>query len=116
MTTTTIIKTVFFAASRETVWSFLTDKDKLGEWYHPAEADLAAGEPYALYKVDADGARARLIWGRVLEMQPFDRLLLIIWRITFGKEVLPLVRCLNCWLCLMTSLMMLTIVLKRVIL
>ncbi|MGI9425814.1 MAG: SRPBCC family protein [Hyphomicrobiaceae bacterium] len=84
MTTTTIIKTVFFDASRETVWSFLTDKDKLGAWYHPAEADLAEGEPYELYKVDDDGARARLIWGRVLKMQPFDKLVTTFCIAPFG--------------------------------
>jgi len=29
MSDSTIVKTVFFTAPRETVWSFLTDKDKL---------------------------------------------------------------------------------------
>jgi len=42
MNTTTITKSIFFNAPRETVWAFLTDKDKLGEWYHPAEADFVA--------------------------------------------------------------------------
>jgi len=37
---TTIIKSMFFSLPREIVWSYLTDKDKLGTWYHPAEADL----------------------------------------------------------------------------
>lgn len=71
---TTILKTVFFEASPETVWAFLTDKDKLGAWYHPAEADLAEGEDYHLYRIVDDGARVRQVWGRVIEMAAPDRL------------------------------------------
>ena len=72
MNSGTIIKTVFFNAPRETVWSFLTDKDKLGEWYHPAEQDLAEGEDYALSRVDENDRKIRQIWGEVLEMDfPF---------------------------------------------
>lgn len=67
---TTISKTVFFNASRETVWSFLTDKDRLGEWYHPAENNLEAGKDYALYKLADDGAKVRQIRGRVIELDP----------------------------------------------
>jgi len=68
MKTTTIMKTVFFNASRETIWSYLTDKDKIGEWYHPAESDLTEGEDYVLFAVTDDGERKRQIWGRVVEM------------------------------------------------
>lgn len=66
--TTTITKTVFFNASRDTVWSFLTNKDKLAKWFHPASADLAAGEEYALIRTTDDGETVPVIWGRVLEM------------------------------------------------
>ena len=68
MTASTIIKTVFFNAPRETVWSFLTDKDKLGEWYHPAEENLAEGEEYSLYRVDQNDRKIRQIWGHVIKM------------------------------------------------
>jgi len=68
MKTTTIMKTVFINASRETIWSYLTDKDKIGEWYHPAESDLTEGEDYVLFAVTDDGERKRQIWGRVVEM------------------------------------------------
>ncbi len=71
---TTIFKTVFFNAPRETVWSFLTDKDRLGEWYHPAEADLVQGEDYALVRKTDDGASVRQVWGRVLAMDPPNKL------------------------------------------
>ncbi len=74
MTDDRLTKTVFFPAPAETVWAFLTDKDKLGIWYHPAEAHLAAGEDYQLYRVGDDGAHIRQIWGRVLEMDAPNRL------------------------------------------
>lgn len=66
--TTAITKTAFFNAPRETVWSFLTDKDKLGHWYHPAEADLAQGQAYSLFRTADDSGHVRQIWGRVIEM------------------------------------------------
>lgn len=44
MSTTTIQKSLFLKASRETVWAYLTEKDKLGEWFHPADRDLAEGQ------------------------------------------------------------------------
>jgi uncharacterized protein YndB with AHSA1/START domain len=39
---TSIEKTIFIDAEPGIVWEFLTDKDKLGTWYHPAEQNLAA--------------------------------------------------------------------------
>lgn len=72
--TTTITKTAFFNTSRDTVWSFLTNKDKLAKWFHPAKADLAFGEEYALIRRTDDGATVPLIWGRVLEMDEPERL------------------------------------------
>lgn len=74
MSSTTIMKTVFFNASRETVWSYLTDKDKLGEWYHPAEADLSEGEAYSLYQINENDQKEALITGRVLEMNAPSKL------------------------------------------
>lgn len=74
MSTTTITKTVFFNASRDTVWAFLTDKDKLGEWYHPAEKSFVEGEDYSLLQLNDDGARVPLITGRVLEMDAPSKL------------------------------------------
>lgn len=64
--TDTITKTTFFKAPPAVVWSFLTDKGKLGTWFHPARANLVAGQPYELLQQDADGAQSVLIHGRVL--------------------------------------------------
>jgi uncharacterized protein YndB with AHSA1/START domain len=68
MTHTTINKSVFFKASRETVWQFLTEKDKLALWFHPAENDLTENQDYALIKKEADGSITKQCWGTVLKM------------------------------------------------
>ena len=74
MTDATLTKSVIFAAPRETVWAFLTDKDKLAQWFHPAEADLAENQDYALVKREDDGSTTKMCWGNVLEMKKPDRL------------------------------------------
>ncbi len=74
MTDVTITKSVFFAASRETVWGFLTQKEKLALWFFDAEADLVEGEEYALIKAQDDGSVSKMCWGKVLEMDGPARL------------------------------------------
>ena len=69
MSETTLTKTVILNADRETVWSFLTDKDKLGTWFHPAETNLAEGENYALTGTSDAGETVKVCWGNVLEMR-----------------------------------------------
>ena len=68
MSTTTINKSIFLNAPRETVWAYLTEKDKLGVWFHPADADLAEGKPYALLKDPTDSG-SKVCWGEVLSAQ-----------------------------------------------
>ncbi len=79
MTDDTLTKTAFFAASLDTVWSFLTEKDKLGLWFHPAEADLEDGKPYALIKTLDDGSTENICWGTVLHMAKPS---LLVWSFT----------------------------------
>lgn len=68
MSNDTLNKSIFLPASRETVWSFLTEKDKLKLWFHPAETDLADKQDYALIATDEDGTVNKICWGTVLEM------------------------------------------------
>ena len=72
MSNTTINKSCFFAASRETVWAYLTEKDKLAQWFHPATADLAAGEDYSLVSKDTG---EKICWGNVLDMDKPSKLI-----------------------------------------
>ncbi len=74
MSETNITKSVILAASREDVWEFLTDKDKLAEWFLNTETDLAVGKDYALFKENQDGLAETMVWGSVLEMIPPEKL------------------------------------------
>lgn len=72
MTATTLTKTIILDAPKDVVWAFLTEKDKLARWFHPAEEDLKVGGDYTL--LDQHGGMTRICWGTVLEMKPFDKL------------------------------------------
>ncbi|MBT4017496.1 MAG: SRPBCC domain-containing protein [Alphaproteobacteria bacterium] len=74
MTNTVISKSIIIKADCATVWSFLTDKDKLALWFYRAEANLADGEDYMLVGTAADGSSEQKCWGTVQEMVPTSRL------------------------------------------
>lgn len=80
MSNTTINKSCFFAAPRETVWAFLTEKDKLAQWFHPSTADLVEGEDYQLVKQGGNPAEP-VLWGTVLKM---DKPSTLVYTFTFG--------------------------------
>ena len=67
MSVTTIKKSIFIQASRETVWSFLAEADKLAQWFHAADANLEEGKPYALLG-DAADPESKMCWGEVLTL------------------------------------------------
>lgn len=70
----TIAKSIFLAAPRATVWQFLTQKEKLALWFHPAKSDLALNEDYALISTGDDGVESQICWGKVLELDEPTRL------------------------------------------
>lgn len=74
MSNSMIIKTIFLKADAETVWRFLTDKDKLGEWFISADSDLAAGSDYVLSDKAEDGSKVRKCWGSIVEWKPPEKL------------------------------------------
>ncbi len=74
MSDTTITKTIFLNADAETVWAFLTDKDKLAEWFHPADSDLEQGSAYALMGQTDDGISVKKCWGSVVESKRPEKL------------------------------------------
>jgi len=76
MSTGTLIKTIIIDASQETVWSFLTEKNKLAIWFHLADKDFVEGEDYALLR-DPDGGAGddnKICSGQVIRMSPPDEL------------------------------------------
>lgn len=72
--TTSIVKTAFFAVNKETVWAFLTDKDKLGEWFYQGDESLSEGASFTLYGKDDDGNKKKMVWGEVKKWNPFSEL------------------------------------------
>lgn len=78
MTDTTIRKQIFLPAPKAVVWDYLTKAERLNDWFHPAEADLAEGQDYLLTS-GKDGER--MCWGKVVEMRPHDYLR---WEFTVG--------------------------------
>jgi uncharacterized protein YndB with AHSA1/START domain len=74
MTDTTISKSIFLSAPREAVWSYLTEKEKLGLWFYAAENDLVEKQPYTLISKSEDGTTSKMCWGDVLEMKKPARL------------------------------------------
>jgi len=64
MSVTTIKKSIFIKASRETVWSFLTKSEKLAQWFHPSDKDLQPEDSYALLNTAGD-IESKILWGEV---------------------------------------------------
>lgn len=74
MSNTNITKSIIINAPREIVWAFLVEKDKLDQWFHPAQADLQLGADYALMETKPGGEPSKVCWGEVLEMDRPNRL------------------------------------------
>ncbi|MEM1399006.1 MAG: SRPBCC domain-containing protein [Pseudomonadota bacterium] len=66
----TLIKTVMLDAPRQTVWSFLTDANKLGTWFHESDVDLVPGSAFQLMHRPESGKTGRVCWGEVVTMDP----------------------------------------------
>lgn len=81
MTKNTLTKSIYLDTSREHVWAFLTESDKLALWFHPTDVDLTVNEDYALLKQQSDGSMSKVCWGTVLEADKPSRL---VYSFTFG--------------------------------
>ena len=66
----TLVKTLFLKATPEKVWAYLTEHDKLAEWFHRADVTLSEGTDYALLNEDG----SKLCWGVVSEAKTHTRL------------------------------------------
>ncbi|MDJ0629437.1 MAG: SRPBCC domain-containing protein [Rhodobacter sp.] len=68
---TTIRKSIYLKASKATVWSFLTEIDKVKTWFHRYDTDLAAGRDYKIFGQESG---KELGYGTVLTSDPHDLL------------------------------------------
>ncbi len=71
MTDAILRKSIYLKATKEQVWAYLTDPDKLAIWFHRPKTPLIDGEDYAMYGTDSGD---KLMWGKVLKSNPFDAL------------------------------------------
>lgn len=71
MTATILRKSIYLKATKAQVWAFLTELDKLAQWFHRPETALREGEEFAMFGTESG---TRLIWGRVIAARPHDTL------------------------------------------
>lgn len=69
--TNTLTKSIYLKATRADVWAFLTDPDKLAQWFHAPKSALAGGEDYEMFGTTSGD---RLMWGTVVTSKPHDYL------------------------------------------
>ncbi len=67
----TINKSIYLRASKQDVWAYLTDPDKLAIWFHKPAKTLASGAPYEMFGTESGD---KLMWGDVLDAEPHDLL------------------------------------------
>jgi len=71
MTATTLNKVIYLKATKQTVWDFLTQPDKLAQWFHKPTQTLAQGDDYAMHGTTSGD---KLMWGTVNQARPHDYL------------------------------------------
>lgn len=74
MTELKITKTLFLKAPAAHVWKFLTEAERLAEWFHRGAADMKAGGDYVLLTNSLGKEGTKMCWGEILEFDPPRRL------------------------------------------
>ncbi len=64
MTQAVLQKSIYLRATPETVWDYLTQPERLAEWFHKPEQPLAAGQKLEMFGTTSGDL---LIWGEVRE-------------------------------------------------
>lgn len=67
---TTLRKSIYLKTSRETVWAYLTDPDKLSIWFHRPDKTLVPGS-YAMFGAESGD---KLMWGDIITADPHAKL------------------------------------------
>ena len=70
MTDTILQKSIYLKATPAQVWAHLTEPEKLAIWFHKPKTALVEGEYEMLGAESGD----KLMWGKVLLVEPFTRL------------------------------------------
>lgn len=70
MTDRTIEKSIYIAASRETVWGYLTKSSELAKWFHKPDKNLSDGEDFDMKGKDGSS----ICGGTVERMDPHTHL------------------------------------------
>lgn len=63
MTETILKKTIYLNAARETVWAYLTQPDRLAEWFHRPKHSLEQGSKLEMFGTESGDL---LIWGEII--------------------------------------------------
>ncbi|WP_420584373.1 SRPBCC family protein [Ruegeria sp.] len=67
MTVSVLQKTIFLRAEPDTVWAYLTEPERLAEWFHKPERTLTKGHKLEMFGTTSGDL---LIWGDVREARP----------------------------------------------
>lgn len=67
MTNPVIQKQIYLRATPQTVWEYLTQPDKLGQWFHRPKHPLKEGEKLEMFGTESGD---KLIWGEVRVARP----------------------------------------------
>ncbi|NNC38342.1 MAG: SRPBCC domain-containing protein [Hyphomonadaceae bacterium] len=71
----TLVKTIYLQATLETVWSYLTQPDRLARWFHESDTALdKVGKEYKLLRDNPSDKGPVICWGEVLEVDKPNRL------------------------------------------
>ena len=62
MTPTPLRKSIYLKAPPQTVWDWLTQPDKLGQWFHQPKRPLTQGQPLEMFGTTSGD---KLVWGDV---------------------------------------------------
>jgi uncharacterized protein YndB with AHSA1/START domain len=71
MTNNILRKSIYLKATKEQVWGYLTDPDKLAIWFHKPKETLVDGAAYAMFGTTSGD---KLMWGDVIAARPHDYL------------------------------------------
>jgi uncharacterized protein YndB with AHSA1/START domain len=63
--TETLTKTIFLSANRDTVWSYLTEQEKLATWFNGPTTNIENGKAFTM--MSSDDPTKKLCWGKVTE-------------------------------------------------